>query len=395
MSLIEALRQATLPPDPGEVISEFRLLCSGALYRGKVETFDWRKSDVCRLLLDGRIVLFVASRPMDVYPQELMLRIPIPMVQSSDSPGAVIMGYRHREVAADLAALLTLLLRRLISVHSHVRVLHGSEFSGGLGMPDWPWPVTQEPRPVVWRRRPLGVLTHSDGRQEVDDRSPPPVAVDSVWLKDILSKLPAIPAAKTILTCARLYSQAMELIEDRADVAYQLLIAATETLAHAAMKDYVPTDEERIAAKRGVFDKARKLGLDESGARELALAAAQGMGWTARKFEQCLLRFTDERIWHKDDLFIELAPALPNQQIFVKTLKFIYRSRSAALHTGESLAPTARLGTSPYIDVDAVAAVLAGKTSLPPVTWFERVVQSALLSFIEAQLVPPCPMVLC
>jgi hypothetical protein len=36
--------------------------------------------------------------------------------------------------------------------------------------------------------------------------------------------------------------------------------------------------------------------------------------------------------------------------------------------------------------VDALAAVLAGKTYLPPVTWFERVVQNAFLSFIEAQL---------
>lgn len=385
MYLIEALSRAALPPEPGERISEFRLLCSGALYRGNVSTFDWRKSDVCRLLLDGRIVLFVASRPADFYPQELMLRIPIPMSESTYSRGTTIGGFRHREVATDFAALLSLLLRRLICVHSHVRVLHGPGSLDGLGMDDWPWPVTQEPRPAVWRRRALGILTYADGRQEVDDRSSAAVAVDSAWLKDILSWLPASRAAKTILACARLYSQAMELIEDRADIAYQLLIAAAETLAHAALKEYCPTDEERIATKKGVFDKARQLGLDESGARELALTATHGLSWATKKFEQCLRRYTDERIWEKDDLFMELQPALPKREKFAEALRLIYRSRSAALHTGEGMAPTVGLGTSPYIPVDAVAAVLSGKDVLPPVTWFERVVQRAVLAFIESQ----------
>lgn len=252
-------------------------------------------------------------------------------------------------------------------------------------MNDWPWPVTQEPPPAVWRRRPLGILTHSDGRQEVDDHSPRAVAVDSAWLNDILSKLPVMPDANTILACARLYSQGMELIEDRADVAYQLFIAAAETLAHTALKEYSPADEERIATKKVVFDRARKLGLDESNARELALAAAHGLSWTAKKFEQCLRRYTDEQIWQKDDLFIELEPALPRREKFAEALRLIYRSRSAALHTGEGLASTAGLGTSPYIPVDAFAAVLSGKDVLPPVTWFERVVQRALFEFIELQ----------
>ena len=390
MYLIEALRKATLPPEPGEQISEFRLLCSGTLHRGNVQTYDWRKTDACRALIDGRIVLFVASQPADFYPQELMLRIPVSMVVESSSfrggaPSISKMGFPHREVATDLAALLTLLLRRLICVHSQVRVLGDSAFPKAIGMDDWPLPVTQASRPAVWRRRLLGILTHSDGRQEVEDHSPAPVPVDTAWLKCILSEFPAMPAARTILACARLYSQGMELIEERADVAYQLFIAAAETLAHVALKDYCPTDEERIATKKAVFDQATKYGLDANGARDLALAATHGLTWAAKRFEQCLLRYTNERIWQRDDLFIEVPPALPRQENFAEVLRLIYRSRSAALHTGEGLAPTAGLGTSRWVPIDAQVAILSGKTVLPPVTWFERVVQTALCSFIDSQ----------
>lgn len=390
MQVIEVLRRSTLPPESGEEVSEFRLLCSGTLYRGKVQTYDWRKSDVCRVLLDGRIVLFVASQPVDFYPQELMLRIPVCMAVESNPPvegkaGFSKIGFPHREVAADLCALLTLLLRRLVCLHTQVRVMRRPGEPSGFGMDDWPLPVTQTGRPAVWRRRPLGITTDVDGRRELDDPSPAAVPVDSTWLKCILSELPAMPAAKTVVSCARLYAQGMELIEERPDVAYQLFIAAAETLAQAALKDYSPTDEERVATKKAVLEKAASLGLSASDARELALTATQGLTWAAKKFEGCLLRYTDHRIWEKDDLFIQLEPALPKEENFADALRLIYRSRSAALHSGEALGATAGLGTSPYIPVEAMAAMFSGKRWLPPVTWFERVVQRALCLFIESQ----------
>jgi len=379
-----------MPAQAGEEISEFRLLCSGTLYRGKVLGHDWRKSDVCRLVLDGRIVLFNASQPADDYPQELMLRIPVSMVTESTMNAEGVssvtkFGFPHREVATDLAALLTLLLRRLISVHSQVRILHDSDLSCWLGMQDWPLPVTRAGRIAVWRRRPLGVLTYSDGHQEIDDRSPPPVPVDSTWLKSILSELPDMPDARAIVSCARLYSQGMELIEERADVAYQMFIAAAETLAQAALKGYCPTDDEKVSTKPALLKRAKQLGLTDSDARELCLAATRELSWTSRKFEKCLMQFAAPWIWQKDELYIELEAALPKKENFSEALRFIYRSRSAALHAGEGLAPTAAIGTSPHIPVDAVIAVLSGKMVLPPVTWFERVVQSALCSFIESQ----------
>jgi hypothetical protein len=82
--------------------------------------------DVCRSLLRGRIVLYVVSQPTDSYPQELALRVPATLVTEEQPAGAKLprvskMFSPHREIADDLAALLTVLLRRLITVHSHVR----------------------------------------------------------------------------------------------------------------------------------------------------------------------------------------------------------------------------------------------------------------------------------
>src|ERR1700752_2695199 len=80
-------------------IIEFRLLCSGALYRGNVETADWRKSDITRILLDGACKLRVTSEPIDDYPQELVLLLPAPRVTetkvSKAAPGSqVITSFR-------------------------------------------------------------------------------------------------------------------------------------------------------------------------------------------------------------------------------------------------------------------------------------------------------------
>ena len=158
-------------------------------------------------------------------------------------------------------------------------------------------------------------------------------------------------------------------------------------MAHEALKGYEPTLDEQVQTKRVVFERARELGLNEAAARDLASLATQGMAWTAKKFVRCLELYTDERIWQTEHLFVEFEPLRPKKADFTQALKLIYRSRSAALHTGESLPATVGVGTSPDIPIDAMGVVFSGEAFLPPVTWFERVVHVALRSFIESQRV--------
>jgi hypothetical protein len=393
MYVFDALRQPSGQAAPGEE-SEFRLLCSGTLYRGAVQTYDWTKSDVCRVLLRGRVILFVTSRPLDSYPQELMLRMSVQSVK--EEYGRSGTGSRsaksftpHAEVAADMAALLTLLLRRLVVVHSQVRVFPPKEVLEGYGLPDWPWPLAPRDIVKVWRRRPFGILTNPDGSTEIEDHGPAPVAVDSEWLERVLGALPSLAESNAILACARLYAQGMQLIEERPDISYQLFISAAETLAGVALAGFSPTDDEKVKAKPLIFARAKKLGLRAIDARDLAVLATEGMGWHIKKFVRCLHEFTDDRIWTKDDLFLAPAPFLPTKQTFTKALKAIYSARGAALHAGEAYSESVSIGTSPNIPVGAFLASLAGEDMLPPVTWFERVVQRAIIVYVESKVPAP------
>jgi hypothetical protein len=75
MYVLDALRSRAGAPQ-----SEFRLLCSGALYNGNYAMTDWTKSDAARLLLSSPVVLLVVSQPPQAYPQELLLQVPIARV---------------------------------------------------------------------------------------------------------------------------------------------------------------------------------------------------------------------------------------------------------------------------------------------------------------------------
>ncbi len=390
MYVLDALREPSTGATAGVELGEFRLLCSGILYNGTVVTHDWTKSDVCRSLLRARIVLYVVSQPTDSYPQELLLRVPATLVTEEQPAGATDprvskMFSPHREIADDLAALLTVLLRRLITVHSHVRTTPTEPVPSASGLQDYPQPIASVRPGVTWRRRPLGVLTTADGQQELDDSASAPVAVDVNWLSSVLAALPSMDAANTIVACARLYSEGMQLIEERPEMAYQMFIAAAETLAGEALKAYSPTDDEKVRAKGKVYDRAIQLGLDESAARELAIVATHGMSWTSKKFQRCLQQYTDDRLWQKDDLFITIEPFLPKKSDFKRVLGDIYHSRSSALHAGRSFPASVGVGTSAWVPIDAMVAAFSGERQLPPVTWFERVVQLALVSYLEEQ----------
>ena len=105
--------------DEDSVQVEYRLLCSGMFYPNHF-LGDWSKSDGARILLQLPIQLLVASRPYEEYPQELVLRFVSSMVHETE--GNVHHSFHaDPEIASDVAALLTLLCRRLVTVSGKVR----------------------------------------------------------------------------------------------------------------------------------------------------------------------------------------------------------------------------------------------------------------------------------
>src|SRR3990172_5564515 len=124
MYVLNLLKGGEFANGQGTPVSfEYRLLCSGELYNSRVLTADWRKSDATRILFRGAFSLVVCSHPFHDYPQELCLRLSAPSVIESHG-AAISMFFPDEDIARDLAALLSLFLRRLITVAGKVRELH-------------------------------------------------------------------------------------------------------------------------------------------------------------------------------------------------------------------------------------------------------------------------------
>src|SRR5262245_58629206 len=107
------------------LFAEYRLLCSGPLHHRCLD--DCSKSEGARILLCKPLLLFVVSRPFDDYPLELALQLIVPEVTDGEltKHGKSFSIYHPDEdVVLDLAALLSLRCRRLITVAGKVNARH-------------------------------------------------------------------------------------------------------------------------------------------------------------------------------------------------------------------------------------------------------------------------------
>lgn len=391
MYLLEFLKTAA-NTSAGTIRVEHRLLCSGELYNRRVITYDWRKSDVTRVLLREPCELFVASQPFAAYPQELCIRLALPYVTEQDSGGqfsSSTMFLPDDEVVEDLCSILSLLARRLVSPYVKTREQHpempGHQAAYGSYMSDVPTPIASDRRGSAWKSRPATVITSFEG-QKVIDNAPPPVGVDDMALGEFLTKLPTAASARAIVSASRLYRTALELIETRADIAYQLLISSVETLANAALETFEPDDAEKLAVKAGVQRQARAYGLNDEQANRLALLACKGMGWTKRKFTKFLMdRVSPADLAAKDAVFMLPQHFCPSAEETEKTLSLIYTARSGNLHGGLGFPASVAVGTSPYIHFRQMPLNPLKPPEVPPVPWFDRVVSLAAQKFLLEQ----------
>src|SRR5208282_526998 len=299
MHVLEYLADPGCARRPQDSLSaEYRLICSGSIYR-RGEWLEWYKSEGARFLLAPPLLLYATSRPFDEYPLELVLRLTVAQVEET-SPGRfgipnVSVFPPDDEVARDLAALLTVLCRRLITVAAK-----SAERLANYPYPEFdyvPMPLATSMRRVVyWPPHPAQVAISYDGRQEVHDYNPPPKPVDPVSLTELLLALPQLKHGETIVKSARLYALAMELIRERPDIGYQLLISAVETIANETLQGFQPPDDAKVEYQKAVFNLATELGLGKEMARKLALEACKVERWATRKFREFLMDNIDDSV---------------------------------------------------------------------------------------------------
>jgi hypothetical protein len=247
------------------VMSEFRLLCSGVLYNGRVQTFEWQNSDAARNLITQPCALTVVSQPPDEYPQELCLLVASPEHVTESGENFMHMFPPDDEIAQDIAVLLTVFLRRLVTVYAKVRRTHGG--LGGQAVRDisiandeW-LPIVSASTRTAWKRKPLGIVWAGGIAQSVIDDNPRPLGIDPVRLSSQLESVGRIRHGDTFLRAARLYWQAMRMIEEWPDVSYQLLVYCVETVANKAFAQFLPSRAEMVESKKTVAQLAMKYGL--------------------------------------------------------------------------------------------------------------------------------------
>jgi hypothetical protein len=246
-------------------------------------TLQWKCTDV-RLAQEHKCSdslrwSFPPSRrqqPIQRLPQELALRFRAPQVTEQHG-NSISIFYPADEIARDIAAVLSVLLRRLITVAAKTREVRPKKHDGDNEvLLDWPLPFVKSLTPIHWEYKPSTVVYRPGGPTEIENYNPLPLGVDFRPLKEMLVGLAAIPVAESLVLSARLYSLALTQLDHDVDLAYQLLIAAVETTASDALANYRPTDDQMVKMKSSVATLARKLGLGEDEARQLALEACKG-----------------------------------------------------------------------------------------------------------------------
>jgi hypothetical protein len=372
--------------ESGVIRFEYRLLCSGALYNGATITTDWSKGDAARPILLSPFSLFVCSHPFDDYPQELALRFQCPLVTET-SKSQTSYHYPDDEIAHDLAALLSLFLRRLITVAAKVRETrdrsHPRELEVFL---DYPVDFINTLTPSYWARKPASVSFGAQGIIDLVDYNPRPLPVDPHLLEHLLRGLPGCAHPKALVRSARLYSLALQQIERDVDIAYQLLVSSIEATANEVFSNYQPTPDQILDAKRTVFDLAIQSGLSPDTAQALALEACKGMSWSSRKFVKFIIENARPSTWPPDDLFRPMEHFIPDSTQFESALRTIYANRGSATHGGPPYPDSVQIGVGPTIPSRALQDVdfTTGSIPVPPVVWFERVVNSALVQFVRS-----------
>lgn len=384
MYFIEHLKDPQCKGTSEDIVTvEYRLACSGELYNEKVFTTDWRKSDATRLLLTTPFELFVASQPFNDYPQELALRFNTHQV--TESKGNTSCSFLpDLEIAQDIAAFLSLFCRRLITVAAKVRESYPKERKD--------LPAVFQDRPVAfttsmtlshWKRCPSAVIYGSKGIEKIIDYNPPPKPINPDYLQKLFLALPHLEQAGSIVLSARLYTLALELIEQRPEISYQLLISSIETIANDVLRSFTPNITDMVETKRAVVELALKFGLSEEQAQELAITACRGDRWISRKFKKFLSDHVNDGLWTEDDVFKVPEFFLPKKGEFESALSRIYETRSKAIHAGLSYPVSGTLGGHPTVPAKTMLDLGSSDTPFPPVVWFERVVNTALITFLE------------
>jgi hypothetical protein len=202
-----------------------------------------------------------------------------------------------------------------------------------------------------------------------------------------LQKLPEIDHEPFLLAC-RMYQQALDLLEDRPDLAYLLLVSAIEVFVGRYGKhmeeDDLPQPVRAALAK-----------IPEEDARQVLLRRILELDrGITRNFVQFVLEHTQDSFWQEGtNLPAERGRILKGE--LPKLLKTIYNQRSLTLHDGEPFPPNVFEPPNDLAEIDRTEEITVegrrwtASQFLPYPRFFERLVQHVLLTFLDRRTKEP------
>jgi hypothetical protein len=374
-------------------VHEYRLLLSGCAYNGDLEGDPFR-SEGGRILAEEPCMIWCASRPLDSYPQEISVSVQVSDLAlrgvSKDGGDVGVVLEPHEDVVSDLAALLTLYLRRLVAVVGEVGVTFPSTERPIIAPSPYPMPICTKSRAaIVWPRLPL--VTWNGGESSTySDPNPPPIPVSPSSLRDFFSKVASHSNADAVVNAAKIYHRAMELFFSHTDVSYLLLVCAAEAVAQCVYRKSLSI-EDRLAepAPKQLSEQAEHFGLSSEQARQLAEIAAELLDkqGATKKFVDFLSCYgaghaAAPALLNKSVLEMKLSSVPDEKAAFRK----IYGARSNFVHSAKPFQRSALTGTTHGVHVMAVHEMLVGENKVPTILWLERLVSHSIRAYIDGPL---------
>lgn len=370
---------------------EYRLLCSGAFQSDKgnprfliAEPFEWV------------VASEIWHEPMPgAWPTETMMRFQVMPIHKTTGKGSHTY-YPDDELAHDLAALLSLLSRRLITVAgcSSWRMV-ASVKNGVKSIREIPLPFASTMNVRHWPAQPHVFVDLGKPETIALDYNPRLRRISGKEFADLLRALPKLKAAKNLVLAARLYAQAMALIHQEPDMAYLLITMAIETVASQAI-NVAKTDEEIGKSASEAFKAILKgLGASDEQIVQAIIAAVPQHGRPTYQFRVFAEEFHTDELYSEDDLFRTGGHKnlMPSKDEVKKGAASIYTQRSSYVHQGKPYPASIGLGIAAKIDSRAFQFDYEKGLDVPPLAWAERLAHVCIVNYWrkEAQALNPEP----
>lgn len=366
----------------GGDIFEYRFCLSGVVFNGAMEG-DPFKSEYGALLMEAPLPVWKVGYSYDDYPQELVTWFKVRPVELKERN--ISSSYTpHKETAVEIAAILTLYFRRLVTVVGAVAVTLPTHYAKAPRRSPKPQPILLKARDArFWPKLPLTMITSSTG-QHYEDPNPKELPVSPESLRDFLLALARHQDAEGIVSAARLYHRAMENLFTNVDVSYLLLVCAADALASINVQSLTEDEILATSAAKNVAKAAKELGLNDAQTKTLSVATIPDPKKSkTRTFGEFLLQWGaghDKRPCLLNPIVLDILKVGDEPA----AIKLAYEARSGYVHHANAFAEIALAGTSSGMSPETFFAVMIGEKSAPSILWLERLVAHAIQSYVES-----------